>query len=65
MKITKDMTIHEVITAAPSLAPVFFGFGMHCLGCPSSRNETLEEAAQVHGIELDVMIEELNAAFEG
>ena len=58
--ITKDMTIGEIIRKSPEVAPVLLEAGMHCLGCPSAQAETLEEAAMVHGIDVD----ELMAAIE-
>ena len=51
--ITKDMTIYEVLQVAPDIGPVFFEFGMHCLGCPISRGETVEQAAEAHGADID------------
>lgn len=59
-KITEDMTIYEVLQVAPDIAPVFFEFGMHCLGCPISRGETVREAAAAHGVDVEVMLEKLN-----
>ena len=58
--ITKDMTIGEVIKANPNKAEVLMNFGMGCVGCPSAQAETNEEAAMVHGINLDTLIEALN-----
>jgi len=60
--ITKDMTIFEVLKQNEALAPVFFEFGMHCLGCPISRGESVEEAAAAHGIDLDALLAKLNEA---
>jgi len=60
MKITKDMTIGEVIRANPKSVPVLMSFGMGCVGCPSAQMETLEEAAEVHGMDIDRMLEALN-----
>lgn len=60
--ITKDMLIGEILMAAPEVAPLLMEAGMHCIGCPASQGETLEEAAMVHGIDLDALmaaIEEL------
>ena len=51
--VTKDMTIGEILRANPEVAPVLLDAGMHCLGCPASQGETLEEAAMVHGIDVD------------
>lgn len=59
-KINKDMTIYEVLQVEPDIAPVFFEFGMHCLGCPISRGETVEQAAGAHGVDVDEMLEKLN-----
>ena len=59
--VTKDMTIGEILRANPEVAPVLLDAGMHCLGCPASQGETLEEAAMVHGIDADLLTEKLNA----
>ena len=58
--ITKDMTIYEVLQINPELAPVFFEFGMHCLGCPISRGETVEQAAAAHEVDVNEMLKRLN-----
>ena len=58
--ITKDMTIGEIVNADSSKAEVLMSFGMGCVGCPSAQAETLEEAAIVHGINLDDLIEAIN-----
>ena len=58
--ITKDMTIGEVIKINESKAEVLMSFGMGCVGCPSAQAETIEEAAYVHGIKLEELIESLN-----
>ncbi|CAB1249366.1 protein of unknown function [Ruminococcaceae bacterium BL-4] len=60
MKITKDTIIGDIIDIDPSTTPYFLEMGMHCLGCPASRGETLEEACMVHGINPDELIEKLN-----
>lgn len=60
MKFTKDMTIGEVIRMDMSKAEVLMGFGMGCVGCPSAQGETLEEAAMVHGIDVNELLEALN-----
>ena len=54
--ITKDMTIGEILNANPNVAPVLMEAGMHCLGCPSAQGESLEEAAMVHGIDIDALM---------
>ena len=61
MEITKEMTIGELLKAAPESAPVLLGAGMHCLGCPASQGESIEEAAMVHGIDVDVLMDQLKA----
>jgi len=58
--ITKEMTIGEAIRQKASAAEVLMGFGMGCVGCPSAQAETIEEAAQVHGLELKDLLEALN-----
>jgi len=60
MKIAKEMTIGEVIRKYPQAAEILMGFGMGCVGCPSAQAETLEEAAQVHGFNIDDLMEALN-----
>lgn len=60
MKFTKDMTIGEIIRQDMSKAEILMSFGMGCVGCPSAQGETLEEAAMVHGIDLNALLEELN-----
>ena len=60
-KFTKDMTIGEALRVDMNAAPVLMEIGMHCLGCPSAQGETLDEAAMVHGIPVEVLMEKLNA----
>ena len=64
MKITKDTMIGDLLVIAPQSAPILMGMGMHCLGCPSSRNETVEQACFVHGVSVDEMLVKLNAVAE-
>ncbi|MDO4331955.1 MAG: DUF1858 domain-containing protein [Eubacteriales bacterium] len=59
-KFTKDMTIGQALQVDMNAAPVLMDIGMHCLGCPSAQGETLEEAAMVHGIPVEVLMEKLN-----
>lgn len=61
MKITKDMTIGQLLMAFPQVAPVLLEVGMHCLGCPSAQAESLEDAAMVHGLDADLLVEKINA----
>ena len=58
--ITKETIIGDILDIAPQTAPLFMAIGMHCLGCPASRGETVEEACMVHGIDPDELLEELN-----
>lgn len=60
-KITKEMTIGEILRANPDVAPVLMEAGMHCLGCPSAQGETLEEAAMVHGMDIDDLMTKIAA----
>jgi len=61
MKINKDMTIGELLREAPEKAEVLLEAGMHCLGCPSAQAESLEEACEVHGIDVNELLKKLNA----
>lgn len=61
MKIEKTMTIGELLEVAPEKAEILLNAGMHCLGCPASQGETIEEACMVHGIDVDELINLLNA----
>ena len=60
-EISKNTTIGELLTVFPEAAPILMEIGMHCLGCPASQMETLEEAAMVHGIDSDLLVEKINA----
>ena len=62
MESKKDMTIAEVLNKNENLKDVLMGFGMHCFSCPCALAETLEEAAEVHGIEVDLLLQKLNEA---
>lgn len=62
MEITKNSIIGDVLDNHPDVADIFFDIGMHCLGCPASRGETIEEACQVHGADVDALVESLNKA---
>ena len=64
-KIEKDTIIGDVLDIAPETAPLFMAIGMHCLGCPASRGETVEEACAVHGVDVDEFLKHLNAFDEG
>ena len=60
--ITKDTIIGDILDIAPETAPIFLSIGMHCLGCPSSRGETVEQACMVHGVQVDELLERINAS---
>lgn len=61
MIITKQTKIGEILDADREVAPFFLNMGMHCLGCPSARSETIEQACMVHGVDADDLVEEINA----
>ncbi len=61
MTITKDSIIGDVLDFDRETAPYFLEMGMHCLGCPSARGETIEEACAVHGVDPDELVAKLNA----
>ena len=58
--ITKDTIIGDILDMAPQTAPIFLSIGMHCLGCPSSRGETVAEACAVHGVDVEKLLEVIN-----
>lgn len=60
MVVTKDMLIGDILDADRDTAQFFLNMGMHCLGCPSARGETLEMACAVHGVDVDEMVEDIN-----
>ena len=59
--INKDMKIGELLQEFPEKAEILLSAGMHCLGCPASQAETLEEACEVHGIDVEELVKELNS----
>lgn len=59
--ITKDTIIAEVLDQYPETAELFLAIGMHCLGCPSARGESIEQACAVHGADVDALLEKINA----
>jgi hybrid cluster-associated redox disulfide protein len=59
-EITKEMVIGDILRVAPDSVPLFLDMGMHCLGCPASLGETLEQACLVHGVDVDEMVQKLN-----
>ncbi|MBE6012465.1 DUF1858 domain-containing protein [Anaeropeptidivorans aminofermentans] len=64
MQVTKDMKISDILMIDQGLIPILLEAGLHCLGCPASQMETLEEAGFVHGIDTDKLINDLNAYLE-
>ena len=59
-KVTKNMIIADVLKIDKGTVPIFLNNGMHCLGCPSSSGESIEEACSVHGIDAEKLVDELN-----
>ena len=63
MIITKDTRIGDILDEDRNTAPYFLEMGMHCLGCPSARGESLEQACAVHGVDVNDLVQKLNAHF--
>lgn len=63
-KVTKETMIGELLNIDKNITPMLLGIGMHCLGCPSSQMETIEEAAMVHGIDPDDLVADINDFLE-
>lgn len=59
-KVTKDMIISDVLKLDRGTVPILLNSGMHCLGCPSSSGESIEDACAIHGIDADKLVKELN-----
>ena len=59
-KVTKDMLIGQLLQVDANIAPILMRAGMHCLGCPASQAESLEEACMVHGIDCDDLVSKMN-----
>lgn len=64
MVVTKDTIIGDILDYNADTAPFFFEMGMHCLGCPASRGESIEDACAVHGVSADELVEKLNNFFK-
>ena len=60
IEIKKDTIVGDILDMAPQTAPIFLSIGMHCLGCPSSRGESVEEACMVHGIDVQKLLAVVN-----
>lgn len=63
-KVTKDMIISDILKLDRGTVPILLNSGMHCLGCPSSSGESLEDACSIHGIDVDNLVNELNTYLE-
>ena len=59
-EVTKDMLIGQILQEDPTVAPILMASGMHCVGCPSSQGESLEEASFVHGMDCDELVAKIN-----
>ena len=64
MQVTKDMLIGQLLQIDMKIAQILMGAGMHCVGCPSSQMESLEEACMVHGINCDTLVSVINEYLE-
>lgn len=64
-QITKDMTVGAILDLDRETAPFFMNMGMHCLGCPASRGETLAQACMVHGVDADQLEKQINEFLAG
>ena len=64
MKVTKQTLIGDILDYEPETAQLFFAIGMHCLGCPASRGESVEDACAVHGTDADALIAQINRFLE-
>lgn len=65
MQVSKDMLIGELIQLDELIPPILMRSGMHCLGCPASQSESLEEACMVHGIDCDALVSQMNEVLAG
>ena len=63
-KVTKDTMIGELLQIDEGVAPILLNIGINCLGCPSSQMETIEQAAMVHGIDSEMLVDEINSFLE-
>ncbi len=59
-EVTKDMLIGQILQEDATIAPILMASGMHCIGCPASQGESLEEAAMVHGLDSDDLVSKIN-----
>ena len=64
-KVTRDMIISDILRLDKGTIPILLNSGMHCLGCPSSSGESIEDACAIHGIDVDTLVRQLNEYLEG
>ena len=64
-QINKETQIGELLMLNPDIAPILMRAGMHCLGCPASQMESLEDAAAVHGLDVDILVDQINDFLKG
>ena len=64
-QVTRDTNIGDLLRIDMGVAPILMGIGMHCLGCPASQGESIAEAAMVHGIDPDALVDEINKFLAG
>jgi len=65
MAVTKEMIIGDILAIDNGIVPILMNAGMHCVGCPSARGESLEEAGMVHGLDVDALVEDINEYLDG
>ncbi len=63
-QVTKDMLIGDILREDATIAPILMASGMHCIGCPASQQESLEQAAEVHGMDADELVAKINEYLE-
>lgn len=61
MEINKDTLVGDILDKAPAVAPILMSMGMHCLGCPASRGESIGDACKVHGVDVNDILSKINA----
>ena len=59
-QVNKEMIIADILSVDPTIAPILMASGMHCIGCPSAQGESLEDAAMVHGLDADILVNRIN-----
>ena len=64
VQVSKETMIGDLLRIDQNVAPILLNIGMHCLGCPASRGETIEQACNVHSTDCDALVEKLNKYFE-